>query len=63
MQMKRAVVEFQIEASLEIEVPVGSTEMQIEKLAREAVQKEAGPLSSDITGWNVTDIEADRSSC
>lgn len=60
MQMKRAVVEFQIEASLEIKVPVGSTEEQIERLARKAVQKEAGPLSSDITRWNVTAVEDDN---
>lgn len=60
MQMKRATVEFQIEASIEIEVPVGSTEKQIEKLARAATQKEAGPLSSDITGWEVTAVENDN---
>lgn len=60
MQMKRAIVEFQIEGSLEFEVPAGSTEKQIEKLAREAVQKEAGPLSVDITGWNVTAVEDDN---
>lgn len=60
MQMKRAVVEFQIEASLEIEVPVGSSEKEVEKLARAAVQKEAGALSSDITGWEVTAVEDDN---
>lgn len=60
MQMKRATVEFQIEASIEVDVPVGSTEKQIEKLARAAVQKEAGPLSSDITGWKVTAVQNDN---
>ena len=60
MQMKRAVVQWQIEGSLEIEVPVGSTESQINKLARAAVQEEAGPLSSDITRCDVVDIEPDH---
>lgn len=60
MQMKRAVVEWQIEGSLEIEVPVGSTESQIDKLARKAVQKEVGPLSNDITRCDVVAIERDE---
>ena len=59
MQMKRAVVEWQIEGSLEIEVPVGSTDAQIAKLARKAVRKEAGPLSSDITRCDVVAVEND----
>ncbi|SOC26147.1 hypothetical protein [Thalassospira xiamenensis] len=59
MQMKRAVVEWQIEGSLEIEVPVGSTEVQISKLARKAVEKEVGPLSNDITRWDVVEVKGD----
>jgi hypothetical protein len=60
MGMKRATVQFQIEAALEIEVPMGATLAEVEKLAHAAVKKEAGTLSSDLSGWEVTWIEEDQ---
>lgn len=57
MQMKRAVVEFQIEGSIEIEIPEGSSESSIDKIARAEVRKLAGPLSVDITEVRVTEID------
>lgn len=59
MNMKRAQVEFQIEASIEIEFPMGASLAKVERLAKAAVQKEAGHLSADITDWRVVDIEDD----
>lgn len=60
MGMKRATVEFQIEAVIEIEVPMGASLEQVERLAKVAVQKEAGNLASDLTGHKVTWIEDDQ---
>lgn len=60
MQKKRATVEWQIEGSIEIEVPVGSSERSIDKMAMAEVRKLAGPLSVDITDVRVTAIEDDN---
>lgn len=60
MQMKRAIVQWQIEGSMEIEVPVGSTKKQIDSLARATVETQAGPLSVNITRCEVVDIEHDN---
>ena len=60
MQMKRATVEWRAEGSIEFEVPVGSTDKQIEKLAKEAIRKETGLSLNDVVDWDVTEVEHDN---
>ncbi|MCE6959279.1 hypothetical protein LAZ40_09460 [Cereibacter sphaeroides] len=54
---KTVVVRYQFEGQLDVDVPAGSDAATIEKIAREAVQKHAGPLSVDLTSWNVEHSE------
>jgi len=54
---KRAVGEYQIEGTVEIEVPKGWSDNQIERQMRREVQKHAGAYSADITFVRVTAIE------
>lgn len=58
--MKRVEVVFQIEGSTEIEVPDEASEAEVEKIAREAVRREAGHLSIDIANFEVLEPECDR---
>ena len=60
MTMKRAVGEFRIEGTEEIEVPKGATEEQIERLFLEEVKKHAGEYVADIIFVRVTHIEHDN---
>lgn len=57
MGNKRAWVDFQIEGTLEILVPMDATDKQVDRLAEAAVKKAAGKLASDITNWDVREIE------
>lgn len=58
--MKRAVFEWEIQGTLEIEVPRGTTEEQAEKMGRGQLAKIAGRLSTDIQYCRLTDLEKDN---
>ena len=60
MNMKRATVQFQIEASIEIQVPMGASLAKIDQIAQATVRKEAGALSADLAGWSVTWVSIAR---
>lgn len=63
MSMKRAVVEFAFEGSLEFEVPCGASEATISKLARKAVldnMRKRRPYYGELSVCNVTAVEHDE---
>ncbi len=49
--MKRVTVQFRIEASIEIEVPESANFDEIDRLAKSAVEKEAGVFATDLAGY------------
>lgn len=63
MNMKRAVVEFSFEGSLEFEVPCGSSEAAIDRLARKAVlenMQRKRPEVGELAVCNVVAVERDE---
>ena len=57
MNMKRAYVDFQIEGSIEVLVPMDASDREIDRLASAAVKKTAKKLAADITNWDVREVE------